>query len=535
MYITPQTNIKLLKNVPLEPEYVHTLYFASASAQQSYFAGKAKYNLNAYTYQRYAKGVLRVQILADNLYDINYMMFQNTAFGNKWFYAFVDKVEYINDVTTEIQYHIDDVQTWLFNFTFNQCFIERQHSTTDEIGDNILAEPVELGEYVYSSYTRDITIGSTNLRSRAIIVAVTDVNEDSQETADGEMYDGVYGACKLFAYSASPSGVQAVNAKINEFVVDGHPDSVVSIYMCPLALVANDVDTGVKIAYGSSGSLVDGLSLDSVGATIDGYNPKNKKLFTYPYNYQSITTGDGEELALRFEFFKDQIPKVNVFGSLSQPVQIMCCPTNYKNVDKPAGELSSYPDFVDEKIVLTSYPLCSWNIDSWRAWVAQNAIPTVLKVLGGAGSVAIGMAGRGEGASMTNAGIYALHTATDLLTTMYKASILADQTKGSISSANALFSRYDYTFHHGRKCINRQQASIIDSFFTRFGYAYNKVGTPNIHARTAFTYIKTLDCSIHGDLPADSEKIIENAFNSGITFWVNPSGVGDYTVTNSTL
>ena len=459
-------------------------------------------------------------------------MFKNTAYGSKWFYAFVDSVEYINDVTTEIKYHIDEIQTWMFEWTFNDCFIERQHSTTDVIGDNILPEPVEVGEYVYSTYSRDVSIGSNpsiGLRERAIIVAVTDVNTDSEFIADGQVYDGIYGACQLFAYDLDH--ITDINAKINEFA--NAPDAVVSIYMIPKALVRNNLNTGTKLPYGASGALVTGLTLDAIGASVDGYVPKNQKLFTYPYNYQSITTGNGEELALRYEFFVDRIPKVNIFGCISQPVQVMWCPTNYKNVNQPSG--GAYPNFVDEKIAITSFPICSWNIDTWRAWVSQNAIPTILKVAGGAGSIAIGMAGRGEGASMSNAGIYALHTATDLLSTMYKASIASDQTRGNVSSANALYANNEYTFHHGRKCVNAQQAEVIDKFFTRFGYAYNKVGTPNIHARTNFTYIKTLDCSVHGDLPADSEKIIENAFNSGITFWTTPSNVGNYSVSNLPL
>ena len=558
MYITPNTTIKLLSDVPLEPDYVHTLYFASKSAQSSYFNTKVKYTLNSYTYQRYGKGALRVQLLADNLYDVNYLMFQNTAFGNKWFYAFVDHVEYINDVTSEVYYHIDEIQTWLLDTTFNQCFIERQHSTTDVIGDNILPEPVEVGEYVYTSYTKDVTIGSTGLKERAIIVAITEVDDNTSEyVADGQVYDGVYGACKLFAYSFDH--IQDVNQKISEYAAKA-PDSVVSVYMIPKALVIGDIDTGNRISYGSSGGLITGLTLDPIGVSLDGYVPKNQKLFTYPYNYQSITTGNGEELALRYEFFVDRIPKVNLFGCISQPVQVVCCPTNYKNVNKPEGALSSYPNFVDEKIVLTSFPVCSWNIDTWRAWVSQNAIPTLIKAGSVGASIAlaaytpahatevassiVNTAGKSftqtqeTPASLnvgSNAGLYALHTATSILTTMYKASIAADQTKGSISSANALYSEMEYTLHHGRKTVNAQQAAVIDSFFTRFGYAYNKLGTPNIHARTSFTYVKTLDCTVHGDLPADSEKIIEDAFNSGITFWVNPSNVGDYSVSNLTL
>ena len=71
MYIQPTTNIRLLKDVPLDTTYDHTIYFSSKSAQYNYFVGLQKYNLTNYTYQRVKKGVARVGIKADNLYDVS--------------------------------------------------------------------------------------------------------------------------------------------------------------------------------------------------------------------------------------------------------------------------------------------------------------------------------------------------------------------------------------------------------------------------------------------------------------------------------
>ena len=68
MYIQPTTNIKLLKDVPLDTTYDHTIYFTSATAQYNYFIGLKKYDLVNYTYQRVKRGVARVGIKADNLY-----------------------------------------------------------------------------------------------------------------------------------------------------------------------------------------------------------------------------------------------------------------------------------------------------------------------------------------------------------------------------------------------------------------------------------------------------------------------------------
>ena len=123
MYIQPQTNIKLLRNVPLDPTFDHTIWFGDATSQYNYFAGKQAFNLTDYTYQRVNKGVSRVGIKADSLYNCNYMMFQNTAYGNKWFYAFITSVEFVNNECSEISFEIDVIQTWFFDYTIDMCFV----------------------------------------------------------------------------------------------------------------------------------------------------------------------------------------------------------------------------------------------------------------------------------------------------------------------------------------------------------------------------------------------------------------------------
>lgn len=76
------------------------------------FPGLAKHSLTAQTYQRVNKGTMRVGLSADSCYDCNYLMFQNSGFGSKWFYAFITSVEYVNNAVTEITFEIDVMQTW---------------------------------------------------------------------------------------------------------------------------------------------------------------------------------------------------------------------------------------------------------------------------------------------------------------------------------------------------------------------------------------------------------------------------------------
>ena len=153
MYIEPSTNIKLLKNVPLDNTYTNTLYFLpnGVNDQTALFKGYTKHALTNQTYQRVNKGIARVGLKAEDLYDCNYMMFQNTNFGNKWFYAFITSVEYVNNTVSEIRFEIDVMQTWYFDYELKECFVEREHSVTDMAGDNLASEPVDLGAIICTS------------------------------------------------------------------------------------------------------------------------------------------------------------------------------------------------------------------------------------------------------------------------------------------------------------------------------------------------------------------------------------------------
>ena len=155
-YISPNSDVRLLKNIPFDRSYNHTKNFWGSdylNEQANYFMGFTK-NLNGVTYayssqsyQRVNKNTIRLAVLADNIYDCNYMMFRNTAYGNKWFYAFIDSINYINDNCTEISYTIDVLQTWFFDYDIRACFVEREHAITDNIGDNLVPENLETGDH----------------------------------------------------------------------------------------------------------------------------------------------------------------------------------------------------------------------------------------------------------------------------------------------------------------------------------------------------------------------------------------------------
>ena len=262
MYVAPNTNVRILKNVPLDNTYRNTIYFSTASAQTAYFSTLTKYNNPALTYVNMNEPIM-VGINAENLYDCNYIMFQNASFGTKWFYAFITSVAYENNETSRITMEIDVMQTWFFDYTVNPSFVVREHSLTDAIGDNLVPEDLELGDYIY-----DTAFRTEQMNDYSTVVACT-VDSTGQPGTSTGGYGGIYSGCWLHVFDNFP----AVAVFLDQLVNDNKADSIVSVFMMPSSFTT---------AMGAPAKHYT-VERDKQRGNIDGYVPKNNKLFTYPY------------------------------------------------------------------------------------------------------------------------------------------------------------------------------------------------------------------------------------------------------------
>lgn len=542
-YIAPNSTIKFLRGVPLDSTYEHSIYFADASAQNVYFntlvASDSHNNpliVTAQSYQRLQRGI-RVAIPADELYTCNYIMFQNTSFGYKWFYAFIDSVEYINNTVSEVMFTLDVLQTWYFDYTLERCFVERQHFPTDYIGENIEPEPVDVGEYVFNSDTGFDYHPLVNMAEFSFVVMVADTSVE----ASGMIYDGVYSGCVLYAFTSSE--IADLNALLDEYLDKGAPDAVVSMYVVPSALLTGKVSEEHIINTASSGYVFQYIGQALSNSTpIDGYVPKNRKLYTYPYNFYHVDNSSGESLSLRYEFFANHQPTIKIEGTITQPVALTAKPYNYKNVN---GSGLASPTLNTEVIKLAGFPMCSWVTDSYAAWVAQNSLPIAAQVIGT--SVVSGVTGfnqpipksagggvAGIGGAVAGVAGNLFGSAINVLTQMYAASIRADVMRGSVNNGGVNCAHGTQQFYGGRCSITAQKARVLDDYFERFGYAINRIMTPSRLARPHWTYVKTLGCTIVGSIPNDDMNAICKIFDNGITWWKYGSEVGQYNLDNHT-
>lgn len=516
------TTVCILKNVPLDTTYEHTIYFSSTDSQVSYFSSLSKYKLTNYSYQRIRRGTIRVGIVADNLYDCNYLMFQNSSYGNKWFYAFITSCEYINDETSELTFEIDVMQTWMFNYNLQRCFVQREHAVTDGM-TNLQPEPVSLGEPVLNKLADSNPDGYKallDLKTMCIIFNTIDLNQVSE---GGGVFDGVYGAGVLTAFNTDD--LDGIKRFLTTFAQK--TDNIISVYMCPKAIIASSVVSGGTSLVSSQISKHVDVNLPTAGSleSVGGYIPKNKKLFTYPYNYVVLSNASGDSLTLRYEYFTEYRPQIRVNGCVTQPVQIVARPRNYKN----ATECYS------EGLSLGNFPMCSWAIDGYQAYIAQTAIPALggmaLNMLGTAGLVLAGGASAGEVALQSTASS-TLTNISNLLVGSYKSAVGNDISRGNFNTGNANVSMGTNQLYWGRMSVSANYAEVIDNFFDMYGYATNRVKVPNTHSRPHWNYVKTQGCCIKGSVPAPDMRKICSIYDSGITFWKNGSEVGNYSLDN---
>lgn len=518
MYIEPNSTILICKGVHLDNTYTNTILFDSASAQASYFASVTKYKLDRQSYQRVEKGRMRVEVTSENLYDCNYIAFRNTNFGDKWFYAFITGVEYVNNITSEIRFEIDEMQTYLFDVVVGQCFVEREHSATDNVGDNIQYEPVATGEYVNSDHKK--------LLGNDMLIAVMYADNGSASYHDN-ILSGYQ--IKLFAETDYRSAGEFIDSYIQ------NPDNILAVYMLPKIVYGQDVEIGgiTLPDYYSGVSYSEPLPALDSNASFQGFVPKNKKLYTYPYNFIRIDNGNGQSLNLRYEFFKSGInPRVYIDTAYQLPVKVLLRPVQYKGVESSDPLYDVDARLSTESLVLDNYPICSYGLDSFRSWLSQNIVPTAIQTgLTVASTLGALIAGTTSGAGVALAGAALVG---NIISKTYAASIEADQCRGNTSNGSANWSAGMQNFFYNRVHITKDYAQMIDNYFTRYGYATNKLKIPNRSARPHWSYVKTVGCNAFSkSAPADSVSNIIKIYDKGITFWKNPNEIGDYSIDNS--
>lgn len=498
MSFTPTGTLYLLGGVPLDNKYINVVKFPSAAAQQSYFMSKAVHSYNDYTYMKKDTSI-RVSENIENLWNVNYCLYRNGTTG-KWIYCFITDKKYLSDSVTEIIIETDVYQTWLFDSEILKSFVIREHVSDDTFGAHITDEGVDVGEYVRAASTV-----SGKLDNFKIVVAIS--YDQTLNNNFGALYSGVYSGLNFLVYGRDSASISSLNGLIKSLSDAGKANMIASIFMMP--------DTFITGA-GTYAAAYD-ITPTSRPLTFEGYTPKNNKLYCYPYMCLYVSTNQGPGAVYRYEFMDaPDTPKFKIVGDMSPSPSVYLMPMNYKGL----------PTNAEEKLVLTNFPLCSWNNDVYANWLAQNKNRMLFS-----GGANVAMAAGGlmtANPILASTGIMGI---MGELTQVMDRAIEPGQAMGNIGGSGALsVGLMDFFFYP--TTITREYAERIDQFFDMFGYRVNTLKVPNVSGRPYWNYVKTNSINIKGNVPQNDLNKLKAIYDNGVTIWHNADNVGNYSLNN---
>lgn len=540
----PNSELKICKNVGIDNSYEHTIYFNNVTNQANFFSGKSIKSFTKYSYVRGSNsndGYVKINIPEGQTVNCDYLMFKNTNYKNKWFYAFILGTKYINDGTTEIHFEIDVMQTWITETSLKKCFVEREHTATDIAGDYTLPEGLELGEYIITHREKP------EIKDYAFFVEMTMNRNYVEDELGWRWFRNESGTGNEFSFGVIPSGYYVAKFPLENNALNGvnelykfvsgrdsmeNPPNREKVAKC----IKNINAIYLSLSQNERVWQVDRPTKFTSAAGTE-YTPRNKKLLTYPYMFSYVSSYNGGAV-FPFEYFQNKTHAI--FTTNCAPGSscgIVITPRYYKLC--PNGHGAPDENY-DESFISFNIPNIAWNGDVYKQASAriQSSMPFAMGgILQHGAMAAVGGMMTGNPAAAFASGMIGLgaSAATQSLNAMQQlndAHFQSPHTIGNMSNISNLLAG-TYGFEIDVKSIQPQFAKTIDDFFDRFGYKINRLKVPNRNVRPEWTYTKTIGCTVTGSIPAQAKSQIMRIYDKGITFWRNGNNVGHYELDNS--
>lgn len=503
------------------------LTFTSVDAQAQYFASTALKSYSDFTYIEKDR-VIKVPNVANDVMTSNYVAFQNTYFSNKWFYAFITNIEYVSPHCTNIHISIDPWQTFQFDVTIGQCFVEREHvaKSDDIVGANTLPESVPLGSIVYE-------LARSELADIAFIIGC-------KYDEVGTLSTGVHFGNSIFPcdlYYEDRLDMVGFQTQFLELQKSGNVLFIQSINKRCFGSSAEH-DNYVSPEWWQGGNYIIAINKPT---KLGNYTPVNKKLLTYPYCHLSITTGKGYS-DYSYENFRGSDNDVMTFSICYECTTApydLCAPINYEEMGINFNKCittSTYPQIPyqnnNTEYYNTAKSFLQNNINTSR----NQAFASALSSIAGSTFSTLAMDDPKSvplNIPMTVANYIANSQIQEEKNSLAIAQLNDSARRNSISThgepcGDILFNNNQIGFWFYHAHIKEEYARIIDDYFTKYGYSTLRVKKPNLNSRSNFNYIKTTGANIYGNCPVTYLNQLKQAFDNGITLWHNPNTMYNY-------
>lgn len=491
----------------------------------------------------------------EDLTQCNYLMYQNADISNKWYFAFIDNVQYNSLNSVIISHTIDVWQTYQFDITYYKNLILRSHvaKSTDTVGRWLAPEPISVApeferkhnvfndiswtpQYVLHStsvynpntkkyeYKGSGTGASLSAEYGIFVDSDTDVQEvvkkygklspaealksDNDDEYSNWIADLLTGQIESFEKSLNNAVKLISTTSISQ--LQDHRNELIGLYAIP-AWVHN----------GTNKYATNNIKKKEVTTTLPtetlacGYAPRNKKMLSSLCKAYLFYNENGFKLPLKPELFTSDTPVFTVKSTELSTNGFLL-------------QIGSYADYTAKTNKI------SYNCENRLGYDANTGLDKVLNTLTSAvgvvnavGSVA-SQAFAGNVGGAVQGAVGAVQQSINMIDALGQRGVNTGAS-GDIMSitekrAMPVFADVSPTI---------AQCRYIDDYLDVYGYAINEIGKISSYMknRTNWNYIQVANCNIKVSAPNDDFNKLKQMFESGVTIWHNH--FGDYDQSNN--
>lgn len=555
-----ESKIIIAQGIKLDNDYKNVLSYTQQQMLNLVSSNDHKLAMATnYSFIRQEKNMVQVSFQYSTVCNANYMAFQNKDYNNRWFFAFIRDVQWVNNKTVNIVFDIDVWSTFYSDLNVMKCFVEREHVNNDTIGLHTIPENLSTGDMVCESETYDTSLGADWF----YVGIFTDWQPKSGGASTGDQYAGVrvYNKCvtghNLFLFKLAIDSRRDPTTHeldpdyrnthdpdifdLSDFIQitnkDGHIEDLKDMFIVPAgALDVNELTkvdvlrvigtegyskTSQYYAYSQS-FLPETYTMNIPKVhSFSGITIKNNKCYCYPYNYLLVTNNQGNQNIYKYELFSNSNNATfETQLAISIGISGRCVPLNYSGI-----EINN-----DESLPLGKYPTCGWTADSFTNWLTQQAVNLPTKIVGSAGGMLMATAMYGPAGGL----VAGVGTLIDMIGGFH-AENLKSNIEGGGNTGDITYASLNNTFVY--KCMRSklEDIKVIDDFFTRFGYKINETKTPNLTGRTYWNYIKIggNDRFASGNIQTKFLDTINEIAQKGVTIWHSHDNIGNFDLNNT--
>ncbi|ANT41141.1 tail protein [Bacillus phage Aurora] len=581
------SNVFFKKGVPFSNDNKHTRWFDNINDQFSYFSSRPTVHAmdEVKFVENNGKNYIGADAGIDALRDVNYIMFQNAQYNNKWFYAFVTQLKRKTSSMTEVYFEIDVLQTWRFEMTMLSSFVVREHCPLWNLDGTPVINTIDEGLNYGTEYETvkvDHHIPNSGIRFLVIACkkAVHGTNKD-------KVLPSLVGVGQPFSYYVVPfvdkdvvvnATIQGESHRMSTLIDtlaslykdDKMTNNIVTMFITEqtgLKYTTAENEAGYGINFSSDGQVVEYAESDGakmvyvsdckqfstkntfIGPKYDGYRSvKESKLLMYPYTVLTLDDMQGNRRDFKNEYISRPDITLTAKGSLGTSNKVSYSIAGY-NMDINS---SMHQFMLDEWGIQNINPNdVSIITELISAYIQGNKNQLHNQVdqitLNGTANVAQSLLGAGSSLASGNyvgtasSGIGAVKGAGNSVLQLQAISAKIDDILNVPPTINKMGTNTSYDVGNGyngvfliKKQIKPEYQKKLEDFFKLYGYKKNEVKVPNLHTRQNWNYVQTKDVNIIGDFNTEDLNELKAIFDGGITLW-HTNDVGNYTLSNEVI